>query len=111
MKSVGLSQASTPLANFTTVTPMFGMVRREATAAAAGTVSTSARVTEVSAHGVTATVSAAASAPRKSLSLGRTRPVFCGAVASTMSLPLVRRARDEAAMSSSEIPGSTLCTS
>ena len=93
------------------VTPISGISRRDSTVAGRGLFSTSARVVDRSLHGVTATVSAEASAPRKPASVGGCRPSFCGDVTSTTRPSSDISVRAIADTSSSEIEGSICLTS
>ena len=108
---VGFSHASTPFEKLTTVTPISGISRRDATVAGRGLFSTSARVVDVSLQAVTATVSAEPSAARKPASVGGCRPSFCGDVTSTTRPSSDISVRAIAETSSSVIAGSIWRTS
>ena len=111
MKSVGFSQASTPLANFTIVRPTASTVRLDVMAAGAGFRSTSSRVVVVSFHGVTGVEAADASAPFSSASVGTLMPGFCGDVARMTRPSSDSSVRASAETSSSVIVGSSCWTS
>ena len=111
MKSVGFSHASTPLPNFTIVTPTSSSALRDDTAPPVGACSISARVADVSTHGVTRAEVAVVSADCSSVSVGILMPPFCGVVARITRLSSPRSVRARFAASASVIVGSSCCTS
>ena len=86
MKSVGLSQTSTPFESVATVIPRGSIRRRDTTFPPAGGCSSRARPTVRSSHGATASRETDEITSRRSASDGTATPCFSGATASTTRL-------------------------
>ena len=105
LKSVGFSHTSTPFDSFSTVAPISGTVRREATLPGAGGFSTSSRPAVASAHRSTGALAARVIAARSVSAVGGGMSFFSGATPSTTRLSSVINSLASAEISSAVIVG------